>query len=225
MRNAGRILPEMNRRNQIPIWLGLLVVVSFVGCRSNKSRPVLLTPETTTVWARVDTREPTVSDLPMVEIQTNYGSITLELFESRAPGSVANFLEYVEEGFYDGTIFHRVIPGFMIQGGGFIPGLIEKPTRAPIENEAGNGMRNLRGTIAMARTQDVDSATAQFYINLVDNAFLNGDGETGGYAVFGRVLSGMAVVDEISMEPTGTNGGFQDVPVNTVFIESIERIQ
>ena len=134
----------------------------------------------------------------MLRFKTTAGEFTVELFEKEAPESCANFLRYVDEGHYDGTLFHRVIPGFMIQGGGFASGLEQKETHEPIRNEATNGLENLRGTLAMARTNDINSATAQFFINLVDNDFLNHSPGNYGYAVFGRVTSGMEVVDAIA---------------------------
>jgi len=162
---------------------------------------------------------------PIAVISTTMGDITAELFRDRAPVSVENFLEYVTDGFFAGTIFHRVIPGFMIQGGGFTPDLVEKPTRPPIRNEATNGLSNVRGTLAMARTQALRSATAQFFINVADNrARLDHRGYSPadfGYAVFGRVLSGMEVVDRIAASKTGTVGPHVDVPVEAVIIKSV----
>lgn len=157
-------------------------------------------------------------------IQTNLGKIVLELDEANAPVTVANFVKYAQDGHYDGTIFHRVISGFMIQGGGFTSGMKQKPTREPIKNEAANGLKNKRGTIAMARTAVVDSATCQFFINHRDNAFLDYTGpepQTFGYAVFGAVAEGMDVVDKIAAVPTGRVGYFQDVPRQTVAIEKV----
>lgn len=159
---------------------------------------------------------------PVVVVTTSMGDITLELFKTEAPVSVQNFLQYVNDGFYSGTIFHRVRKGFMIQGGGFTPSLQEKPTRPPIQNEATNGLRNARGTLAMARTRVLRSATAQFYINVVDNHALDHTGfspEDFGYAVFGRVLSGMDVVDRIAAVPTTSKGPMDDVPVEPVVIK------
>lgn len=159
---------------------------------------------------------------PRVDLVTSKGTIVLELDQTAAPKTVENFLTYVRSGFYDGTIFHRVIPGFMIQGGGMTAQMQRKPTRAPIPNEASNGLKNTRGTIAMARTQDPDSATAQFFINLVDNASLDyrGGGPAGaGYAVFGHVVAGMDVVDEIAKAPTTFRDGHRDVPVEPILIE------
>jgi peptidyl-prolyl cis-trans isomerase B (cyclophilin B) len=163
----------------------------------------------------------------MIKLHTNHGVITLELDAEKAPKTVQNFIEYVSAGHYDNTVFHRVINGFMIQGGGFEPGMKQKPNRAPVENEAGNGLKNARGTIAMARTNDPHSATAQFFINLADNAFLDFTAPSGngwGYCVFGRVTDGMDVVDKIRVVRTGNSGGHQDVPVETVLIERAELI-
>jgi cyclophilin family peptidyl-prolyl cis-trans isomerase len=162
-----------------------------------------------------------------VIMETSYGSITIELDSAKAPVSVANFLAYADAGFYDGTIFHRVIRDFMIQGGGFTEDLKQKPTRAAIKNEAANGLRNLRGTIAMARTGVVDSATSQFFINHKDNPFLDHrapNPKDFGYAVFGRLIAGMDVVDRIAAVQTrGTNPMFQDLPVQPVVIKSVRR--
>lgn len=158
-----------------------------------------------------------------VILHTNHGPITLELDEQKAPDTVANFLAYVKSGHYDGTIFHRVIRNFMIQGGGFEPGMKQKATNAPIKNEAKNGLKNARGTIAMARTNDPHSATAQFFINVVDNSFLDYPGHDGwGYAVFGQVTDGMEAVDAIVGVKTGNSGFHQDVPVEDVLIERAE---
>lgn len=157
---------------------------------------------------------------PQVKLQTNVGAIIVELKPDEAPRTVDNFLQYVRSGFYDGTVFHRVIDGFMIQGGGFDTDLQQKSTRAPIENEAKNGLKNTRGSLAMARTADPHSATAQFFINVVDNPFLDYPGQDGwGYTVFGEVVQGMEVVDEISQLPTGAGGPFpSDVPEDQVVI-------
>jgi peptidyl-prolyl cis-trans isomerase A (cyclophilin A) len=162
-------------------------------------------------------------DHPVVTVTTSLGAFELELDAKRAPVTVENFLQYVDAGFYDGTIFHRVIPGFMIQGGGFDGSMKQKPTRAPIQNEAANGVKNTTGTIAMARTNDPNSATAQFFVNLVDNEFLNHGSRDFGYAVFGRVSSGMDVVQKIASAPTGSRGGHQNVPLEAVTIQSIRR--
>jgi peptidyl-prolyl cis-trans isomerase B (cyclophilin B) len=157
----------------------------------------------------------------MVTLQTNKGDIVLELDAEKAPKTVANFLEYAKAGFYDGTIFHRVIPGFMIQGGGFTADMAQKPTNAPIENEANNGLKNDTYTIAMARTQAPHSATAQFFINVANNGFLNFKAPTmqgWGYAVFGKVVKGQEVVDAIAGVRTGNRGFHQDVPVEAIVI-------
>lgn len=161
----------------------------------------------------------------MVKLQTSLGTITLELNADKAPETVKNFLAYVESGHFNNTIFHRVIDGFMIQGGGFEPGMNQKPCGAPIKNEAGNGLKNERGTIAMARTSDPHSATAQFFINVKDNSFLNHTSPSSqgwGYCVFGKVADGMDVVDKIKAVKTGTKGFHQDVPVEDVVIEKAE---
>jgi peptidyl-prolyl cis-trans isomerase A (cyclophilin A) len=159
----------------------------------------------------------------MVVLSTSHGDVVLELDAEKAPITVQNFLAYVDAGFYDGTIFHRVIPGFMIQGGGFTPDMDQKPTRASIKNEANNGLKNDAGTIAMARTSVVDSATAQFFVNLVNNDFLNHGGRDFGYAVFGRVVEGMDVVKKIGAVKTGSKGGMGDVPTEPVLIKSAKR--
>ena len=154
----------------------------------------------------------------MITIKTNHGDIKVELFDEKAPISCDNFRQYAKDGHFAGTIFHRVIPNFMIQGGGMDENMTSKPTRDPIKNEADNGERNVRGTLAMARTMVVDSATSQFFINLNDNDFLNNGTRDFGYAVFGRVTDGMDVVDAIAAVPTGNKGGHQDVPNETVHI-------
>ena len=163
-----------------------------------------------------------------VLMTTSKGDITLELDADKAPGTVNNFLAYVDEGFYSGTIFHRVIKDFMLQGGGFTADMDRKDTRGPIPNEADNGLKNLRGTVAMARTNKPDSATAQFFINHKDNAFLDHrskDARGWGYAVFGRVVDGMDVVDAIASEKTGVRNRMQDVPLETVTIDSVSRVE
>ena len=167
-------------------------------------------------------------DNPRVALETSKGKIVLELYADKAPQTVKNFLVYVDAGFYDGTIFHRVIPDFMIQGGGFTVEMKKKNTQPPIQNEADNGARNERGTIAMARTQDPHSATAQFFINTKDNDFLNHKGKSPqgwGYAVFGRVVAGMGVVDAISNTKTVTRGMFRDVPDEPIVITRARRVQ
>jgi peptidyl-prolyl cis-trans isomerase B (cyclophilin B) len=158
----------------------------------------------------------------MVVLTTNFGDIKIELFAKEAPKTVENFLNYVTSGFYDGVIFHRVIPGFMVQGGGMLPGMEEKDGNASINNEANNGLKNDRGTLAMARTQEPHSASSQFFINSADNAFLNFRSETPdgwGYCVFAKVVEGMDIVDKISATKTGNAGYHQDVPVEDVIIE------
>ena len=165
---------------------------------------------------------------PKVLIETSKGNITVELFAGKAPVSVENFLSHVKTGFYDGTVFHRVIPGFMIQGGGMLPDMTEKSRGAPIRNEANNGLKNLRGTLAMARTGEPHSATSQFFINVADNYFLNHRGESfegWGYAVFGQVLSGMEVVDAIVAVPRGDRGMHQDVPLEPVIMRKVSVVQ
>lgn len=162
----------------------------------------------------------------MVKLHTNFGDITLELDAQKAPATVANFLEYVDNGFYNNTIFHRVIDGFMIQGGGFEPGMKQKATNPSIKNEANNGLPNATYTIAMARTPDPHSASSQFFINVADNDFLNFSAPTAngwGYCVFGKVVEGMDVVDKIKQVGTGSKAGHQDVPVEDVVIERAEQ--
>jgi cyclophilin family peptidyl-prolyl cis-trans isomerase len=164
---------------------------------------------------------------PQVEIRTNMGTIVLELDPQKAPQTVENFLQYVKSGHYDGTVFHRVIPGFMVQGGGFTPDMREKPTRGGIKNEAGNGLRNVTGTVAMARTPDPHSASAQFFINIEDNPSLDFRGPTPqgyGYAVFGKVVKGMDVVNRIVKVPTGTRPPHSDVPLKPVVIERVQLL-
>lgn len=161
----------------------------------------------------------------MVTFSTTLGDFTIELYPDRAPVTVENFLAYVDAGYYDGTIFHRVLPGFVIQGGGFTPEMREKKTSPPIVNEADNGLKNERGTLSMARTQVVDSATSQFFINLADNAFLDHSTRDFGYAVFARVVEGMDVIDKIAQVPTGSQNGHDDVPRESVVIESARLVE
>ncbi len=163
----------------------------------------------------------------MIHMKTSLGTIVLELNENHAPGTVKNFQAYVKEGFYNGTVFHRVIDNFMIQGGGFNPGMAQKPTLPPIQNEAQNGLRNARATIAMARTGDPHSATSQFFINVADNDFLNYTTDTPdgwGYCVFGHVVDGLNVIDQIKGIPTTSRFGFKDVPVSDVVIEKVDIV-
>jgi cyclophilin family peptidyl-prolyl cis-trans isomerase len=161
---------------------------------------------------------------PVVEMRTSKGTMKIELYPDKAPKTVENFLKYARDGFYDGTVFHRVIQGFMIQGGGFTPDMTEKATRAPIQNEASNGLKNVRGSIAMARTNDPHSASAQFFINTVDNPFLDFQSESvqgWGYAVFGKVVEGLETLDAIKKVATRNRGEYDDVPVDPVIIESV----
>ena len=159
----------------------------------------------------------------MIIMSTSEGDIHIELFADKAPISVKNFLAYVQSGHYDGTIFHRVIPDFMVQGGGFTPDMRQKKTEAPIKNEANNGLSNEPYTLAMARTSDVDSATCQFFINLADNTFLDHGKRDFGYAVFGKVVKGTEVVDKIAEAKTGRSGGHQDVPLTAITINSVKK--
>jgi peptidyl-prolyl cis-trans isomerase A (cyclophilin A) len=189
-------------------------------------------------WERLPAERPAPGARPevrrgqhnIVELDTTLGKIRIELDSAKAPVATKNFLEYVNSGYYNGTIFHRVIPGFMIQGGGFTPDMTEKQAREPIRNEGGNGLSNTRGTISMARTADPDSATSQFFINVKDNAQLDrdrcceGSGYAAGYAVFGRVVSGMDVADKIVDVKTTTKGVYEDVPKDPVLIRSAKVI-
>jgi cyclophilin family peptidyl-prolyl cis-trans isomerase len=159
----------------------------------------------------------------MIRFETNLGDFTIELFEEKAPLSVANFLKYIDDGHFDGTIFHRIVPGFVIQGGGFTENMTQKKTQPPVKNEADNGLKNLRGTLSMARTNDINSATSQFFVNLKDNDFLDHSRGNFGYAVFARVTDGMDVVDKIAAVKTGRKGGFDDVPVEPIVMKSVKR--
>ena len=214
-----RIVRSRTFRAVLPFAMALLLPLA-ASAQSDAAKPTTKPPVAATT-------APTVN--PKVLIKTNMGDITVELNAAKAPKSVENFLQYVKDGFYNGTIFHRVIDNFMIQGGGFTPDLRQKPTRPSIPNEAKNGLSNKRGTIAMARTPDPNSATAQFFINLVDNRNLDyvsdERAETWGYAVFGQVVSGMDVVDKIKAVPTGPKGPFRsDVPTTDVVIEKVELL-
>lgn len=164
---------------------------------------------------------PAFAEKPRVRIETSAGSFVVQLEPERAPLTVKNFLQYAAEGFYEGTVFHRVVNGFVIQGGGYTAELIAKPVRAGVANESGNGLSNRRGTVAMARTADPHSADAQFYVNLADNVVLDPKPTRWGYAVFGEVVEGLAVVDEIGHGATTSRGEFQDIPVKTVVIEKV----
>ncbi len=204
----------------LAIMLILLSGVALViGCKDKKEGP--------TESPGTETKEQisTEGGNPVVVITTTLGDIKLELDKEKAPITVDNFISYVNDGFYNGTIFHRVIPNFMVQGGGFTEDMAQKPTKDPIKNEADNGLGNDRGTIAMARTQAVDSATAQFYINVVDNDFLNHGKRDFGYAVFGKVVEGMDVVDKIAAAKTANKGMHQGVPEEAVKIESVTVVE
>ena len=170
----------------------------------------------------VMTAEPALSE-PTVVFSTTLGEITIELYPDKAPVTVENFLAYVDAGFFDNTIFHRVIPGFVLQGGGFTEDMKQKTPRPPIKNEAENGLKNKRSTLSMARTSDINSATSQFFINLKDNSSLDHGTRDFGYAVFAKVTAGMDVVDKIAAVPTGNRGRFQDVPVKAVIIQFVRR--
>ncbi len=194
-----------------PVFIGALML-GISGCSASE-------PGTQTVPTAPAAGQPAN---PQVLIETSKGNITVEVFPAQAPQSVGNFLNYVKTGFYDGLIFHRVIPGFMIQTGGMQADMSEKPKNAPIQNEADNGLKNLRGTLAMARTGDPHSASSQFFINVADNAFLNHRGQSvegWGYAVFGRVVDGMDVVDAIVSVPRGNRGPHGDVPVEPIVMK------
>jgi cyclophilin family peptidyl-prolyl cis-trans isomerase len=160
----------------------------------------------------------------MIRFETTLGGFTIEFFEQEAPLSVANFKQYVEKGFFDGTIFHRIVPGFVIQGGGFTEDMTQKKTAPPIKNEADNGLKNSRGTLSMARTNDIHSATSQFFVNLKDNDFLDHSRGNFGYAVFARVTEGMDVVDKIAAVETGRRRGFDDVPVEPVIMTAVRTV-
>jgi cyclophilin family peptidyl-prolyl cis-trans isomerase len=160
----------------------------------------------------------------MVRFETSHGGFTIELFEKDAPQTVANFLRYVDDGFFDGTVFHRIVPGFVIQGGGLTPDMRPKRTREPIQNEANNGLKNRRGALSMARTNDINSATSQFFVNLKDNDFLDHKPGNYGYAVFARVKDGMDVIDRIAAVSTGKRKGYDDAPLEDVLIVSARRL-
>ena len=183
---------------------------------------ILLTAVLMLAQAAASPATPTAPTGPVVTLETSAGKIRIALDQEKAPVSTANFLKYARSGHYVGTVFHRVIPGFMIQGGGMTAELKEKPTQAPIRNESRNGVRNLRGTVAMARTNDPNSATSQFFINLKENPFLDFGIQGAGYAVFGQVIDGMDVVDKIAAVPTKTAGPYQNVPVTPVLIKSVK---
>ena len=160
----------------------------------------------------------------MIRFETTLGEFTVELFEKQAPVTVANFLKYIDEGFFDGTIFHRIVPGFVIQGGGFTEDMSQKRTNPTIKNEADNGLKNERGTLSMARTNDINSATSQFFVNLKDNGALDHKRGNFGYAVFGKVAQGMEVIDQIASVETGRRKGHEDVPLEAVIMTSVRRL-
>jgi peptidyl-prolyl cis-trans isomerase A (cyclophilin A) len=160
----------------------------------------------------------------MIRFETTLGNFTIEFFEKEAPVTVANFLKYVSDGFFDGTIFHRIVPGFVIQGGGFTEDMTQKKNLAPIKNEADNGLKNKRGSLSMARTNDINSATSQFFVNLKDNEFLDHQRGNFGYAVFARVTDGMDIIDKIAAVKTGKRRGFDDVPVDAVVMTSVRKV-
>ncbi len=204
--------------------LFLAFFMLFTGCNAqNEATKTSGEKETKT-----KTSGETMSANPIIKMETNKGNITIELYADKAPLSTANMVSYVKDAFYDGLIFHRVIPGFMIQGGGMNPDMSEKANKAPIKNEADNGLKNDRGTLAMARTNVPDSATSQFFINLKDNDFLNHTSKTPqgwGYAVFGKVTEGMEVVDSIAAVKTGNHGGHGDVPLEPVVINKMTVVE
>lgn len=203
-----------------PIRSTHLLILQFKIIVALLSSVIILLLSSITAQAEVTEKE----SKHKVVIETNLGNITIELESKKSPITVHNFLAYVEDSFYDGLIFHRVIPNFMIQGGGFDAKMAKKATRDPIKNEAKNGLDNLRGTIAMARTSVVDSATSQFFINLVDNSYLNHGVRDYGYTVFGRVTEGMDIVDKIANTPTKNQGIYRNMPVQTVLIKTIRMI-
>lgn len=213
-RRAGRSGPAALRRRLLRVAAGLVLAGAYGGAASPAAAQEAPAGEGEAAGS---------ASAPAVVLETSKGAIRIALLPERAPKTVENFLQYVDAGFYDGTVFHRVVPGFMIQGGGFTPGLEEKETRPPIANEAESSPPNERGTVAMARTQAADSATAQFFVNVADNDFLNAGERGAGYAVFGRVVEGMDVVDAIAQVDTTRKGRHSDVPVEPVVIESARR--
>ncbi len=205
---------------KISLFVCMIILISGCGKENDKAMGTKTEGETMT-----ETQNETMKGPTKVELKTSMGDIVIELDEDKAPITVANFLKYVEEGFFDGTIFHRVINKFMIQGGGLTPDMQPKPAHPPIVNEASNGLKNNRGTIAMARTNNPNSATSQFYINQVDNNPLNFvEGRNPGYAVFGKVIEGLDVVDKIANVKTTTQNGMENVPVEPVVIKSAKLI-
>ena len=203
----------------------LFAPLFILGCASTNSAIASQTQPNSA--SNVNPQETTMSNMPLVELETSMGNITIELNEEKAPKTVENFLNYVNSGHYEGTIFHRIIDGFMIQGGGMDAEMNEKATNAPVENEADNGLKNDKGTIAMARTQDPHSATSQFFVNVKDNDFLNHSGKNmqgWGYTVFGKVTSGMDVIEKMRGVPTGRFGMHADVPKEPVVINSAKVV-
>jgi len=195
-----------------------------IGCGGGSPPPPAEEPAPAEEKPAAETAPAPTGTNPMVEMRTSLGTMKIELYPEKAPKTVENFVRYAGERFYDGTVFHRVISGFMIQGGGFTPDMSEKETRAPIANEASNGLKNVRGSLAMARTGDPHSASSQFFINTVDNPFLDFTAETVqgyGYAVFGQVVEGLETLDAIKKVSTGSRDGYDDVPVDPVVIESV----
>ena len=202
----------------------LFAPLFILGCASNSSIASQTQPNST---SNTNNQETIMSNMPVVELETSMGNITIELNQEKAPKTVENFLTYVKSGQYEGTIFHRIIDGFMIQGGGMDAEMNEKKTNAPVENEADNGLKNDQGTVAMARTQDPHSATSQFFINVKDNDFLNHTGKNAqgwGYTVFGKVTSGMDVIEKMRGVPTGRFGMHADVPKTPVTITSAKIV-
>jgi len=204
--------------------LAALALMVTIGCGGGSPPPPAEEPAPAEEKPAAETAPAPTGTNPMVEMRTSLGTMKIELYPEKAPKTAENFLRYAREGFYDGTIFHRVISGFMIQGGGFTPDMLEKETRAPIANEASNGLKNVRGSLAMARTGDPHSASSQFFINTVDNPFLDFTAETVqgyGYAVFGEVVEGLETLDAIKKVSTGSRDGYDDVPMDPVVIESV----
>jgi peptidyl-prolyl cis-trans isomerase B (cyclophilin B) len=205
----------------------LFAPLFILGCASTNTNKTMISDTQPNSLSNTNNQETTMSDMPVVQLETSMGDITIELNEEKAPKTVENFLNYVNSGHYEGTIFHRVIDGFMIQGGGMDAQMNEKKTNAPIENEADNGLKNDKGTIAMARTQDPHSATSQFFINVKDNDFLNHSGKNmqgWGYTVFGKVTSGMDVIEKMRSVATGRFGMHADVPNEPITINSAKVV-
>ena len=206
---ASRVQGQERKIGGVGLWLAFIVGTTFV-----------ISVAAHAVAADAKGKK---GDRPVVVFSMAEGDITIELYPDKAPVTVKNFLQYVESGFYDGTIFHRVIPDFVIQGGGYTETLEQKPTQPPIKNEADNGLKNERGTLSMARTSDINSATSQFFINLKDNDFLDHGTRDFGYAVFGKVIEGMDVVEKIAAKPTTNRGPFQDTPVTPIVTQKAEQ--